>query len=220
MQARQIRKPLDQVLAAIAHLDLEPIKFRLTHEKASHGWTPARADAAERGYRRYLQLLAKYPDVTIAPTADIDEFWHAHILDTRKYAADCEAVFGEFIHHYPYLGLLGEDDMAAQQAAAQALDDLYQKEFGEPVSALHAFCARAAGAFCAREPNAAAFCARQPAEETSFCARQPSREAAFCARRPAQDAAFCAREPQQAAFCARQPEERTAPVPARPAFCA
>ncbi len=35
----------------------------------------------------------------------MDEVWHAHILDTRRYAADCDCVFGEFIHHYPYFGL-------------------------------------------------------------------------------------------------------------------
>ena len=40
-----------------------------------------------------------------------------HILDTRKYAADCEAAFGHFVHHFPYLGLRGEEDTKALEAA-------------------------------------------------------------------------------------------------------
>lgn len=92
-------KPIEDVLAGIDRLDLEPIRRRLTHEHAGKGWSEARAVAAERDYRRYLKLLAKYPEETLAPTPDIDEFWHAHILDTRKYAADCAQAFGEFVHH-------------------------------------------------------------------------------------------------------------------------
>jgi methylmalonyl-CoA mutase len=34
-------------------------------------------------------------------SADVDKVWHAHILFTRKYAADCEALCGRFIHHQP-----------------------------------------------------------------------------------------------------------------------
>ena len=27
--------------------------------------------------------------------------WHAHIIDTEKYAADCQSAFGYFVHHIP-----------------------------------------------------------------------------------------------------------------------
>ena len=208
-------KPIEDVLAAIDRLDLEPIRRRLTHEHAGKGWSEARAVAAERDYRRYLKLLAKYPEETLAPTPDIDEFWHAHILDTRKYAADCAQAFGEFVHHYPYLGLGDETDRAAQQQAADALHALYEREFGEPIRAAaeSSFCARSQPAFCARTPEDA-FCARQAAPQEAFCARRPEQTAAFCARQPQDEAAFCARRPQvQASFCARNPQDEAA-------FCA
>ena len=48
-----------------------------------------------------------YPTKRIVPTLTIDEFWHAHILDTRAYMADCKALFGKYMHHYPYSGLKG-----------------------------------------------------------------------------------------------------------------
>ncbi len=34
---------------------------------------------------------------------DLDQFWHQHILDTPKYAADCNRLFGRMIHHNPHV---------------------------------------------------------------------------------------------------------------------
>jgi hypothetical protein len=31
----------------------------------------------------------------------MDDFWHAHILFTQDYAAMCQAVAGQFLHHRP-----------------------------------------------------------------------------------------------------------------------
>ncbi|WP_443030636.1 glycine-rich domain-containing protein [Sphingomonas sp. RT2P30] len=64
----------------------------------------------ERRYRQFLALQCAYPEIKIVPTTLIDSFWHAHILDTRAYQKDCDYIFGEFLHHYPYFGLNGEDD--------------------------------------------------------------------------------------------------------------
>ncbi len=52
-------------------------------------------------YRAFLSLKATYPELKLAPVTLVDELWHAHILDTRKYARDCERLFGKFIHHMP-----------------------------------------------------------------------------------------------------------------------
>lgn len=35
------------------------------------------------------------------PNKQIDEMWHEHILDTRKYSDDCQTVFGYYLHHTP-----------------------------------------------------------------------------------------------------------------------
>jgi hypothetical protein len=86
----------------------------------------------EVAYKRYLMLHARHPDLTLAPEQDVDRFWHMHILDTRKYAADCEATFGYFLHHFPYLGLRGEEDAKALQAAYLEMQRLSAEEFGEP----------------------------------------------------------------------------------------
>jgi hypothetical protein len=116
---------------AIAELDLEAIKVKLMHAASGEGWTLERANAIEAEYRRFLILMKKYPNEQTAPLVDVDTFWHYHILDTLKYAADCEAVFGYFLHHFPYIGLRGEADAAAHERLGQRMKELYQTTFGE-----------------------------------------------------------------------------------------
>lgn len=204
---------LDHILAGIEGLDLEPIKFKLTCDKDEYRWSREHADRIEVAYKRFLVLMAKYPERSIAPTRDIDTFWHAHILDTRKYAADCQRVFGEFVHHYPYIGLHDdEEDQQAHADAGAAMNELYTAEFGEELPDDAAFCVRGplqaeGSAFCVRKPEqakkTAAFCVRKP--------EQAKKSAAFCVReaQPAEkSAAFCVRKPEQTkstAFCVRQP---------------
>jgi hypothetical protein len=118
-------------MEAIAALDLEPIKVKLMHQESGEGWSLERANAVEFEYRRFLFLMKKYPGEQTAPLVDVDTFWHYHILDTMKYAADCEAVFGYFLHHFPYIGLRGEDDEAAHQRVGRRMQELYEATFGE-----------------------------------------------------------------------------------------
>jgi hypothetical protein len=116
---------------AIAALDLEPIKVKLMHAESGEGWSLQRANAVEFEYRRFLILMKKFPNEQTAPLVDVDTFWHYHILDTMKYAADCDAVFGHFLHHFPYLGLRGEDDEAAHVRVGMRMKELYEETFGE-----------------------------------------------------------------------------------------
>jgi len=120
-----------QDMHAIAALDLEPIKVKLMHEESGEGWTLERANAVEFEYRRFLILMKKFPNEQTAPLVDVDTFWHYHILDTMKYAADCDAVFGHFLHHFPYIGLRGEDDEAAHIRVGLRMKELYEDTFGE-----------------------------------------------------------------------------------------
>jgi hypothetical protein len=116
---------------AIAELDLDPIKVKLMHKESGEAWSLEKANAVEFEYRRFLQLMKMYPGEQTAPLFDVDTFWHYHILDTMKYAADCEQVFGYFLHHFPYIGLRGEDDEAAHHEAGSRMQELYEATFGE-----------------------------------------------------------------------------------------
>ncbi|TFW13473.1 glycine-rich domain-containing protein-like, partial [Massilia arenosa] len=118
--------------ATIAGLDLDPIKVKLMHPQSGEGWSLQKANAVEVEYRRFLYLMKKFPEERTAPLFDVDTFWHYHILDTLKYAADCEAVFGYFLHHFPYIGLRGEEDEQAHVALGDRMKELYESAFGEP----------------------------------------------------------------------------------------
>lgn len=98
----------NQILA----LDLTNIKANLYRRQKGwfmRRWWRKKMNHVELEYKRFLYLLAAYPKAKVVPWGDIkgwcplDEMWHEHILDTRKYAKDCESLFGRFIHHDPNL---------------------------------------------------------------------------------------------------------------------
>ena len=69
----------------------------------------------------------------MVPNGDIDEIWHMHILDTRAYMADCNALFGEYLHHYPYFGMLGEENRQQWLQVQKVSTNLWVQLFGEPL---------------------------------------------------------------------------------------
>ena len=137
MQARLTTKSEQDVIAAIQALDLEPVKLRAMDAELGEGWTREHADSIEVAYKNYLTMLVKYPDHAeeIMLSEDVDEFWHTHILQTRKYAQDCEKVFGNFLHHEPHVGEVTAADLEKRNVLAETTRQLYEREFG---SARHA----------------------------------------------------------------------------------
>ncbi len=163
-------KSVTQSLAAIEALELGPIMLKLMDREDGQGWSRSYAGKMAAAYKRYLTLLVKYPEESIAPTKDVDKFWHAHILDTQKYAADCQEVFGYFLHHFPYFGMRGAEDAAALSAAAENMNDIYQREFGESLPRAGAWCtaAKQASAWCTAAIKATAWCTAA-AKKSAWC---------------------------------------------------
>ena len=58
-------------------------------------------------------------------------FWHCHILDTKKYADDCQHALGFFLHHFPYFGMRGEEDSQNLRRAFEETLTLIEREYGE-----------------------------------------------------------------------------------------
>ncbi|WP_395315919.1 hypothetical protein [Variovorax sp. UC74_104] len=202
------RKTLEQTIAAIEALDLTMIKFKACRKEDGYGWSPGYANQMEVAYKRYLMLHARHPELTLAPEQDVDRFWHMHILDTRKYAADCEATFGYFLHHFPYLGLRGEDDAKALQAAFEEMQRLSAEEFGEPASAPRREATGDAAAWCSLEAAkpAAAWCSLEAGKPSAaWCSAEAVKPtAAWCSLEAAKpSAAWCSLEAAKpaAAWC-------------------
>lgn len=115
-------------------LDLEPIVYKLMHpEPGERALSIAEADQDVTLYRCFLKLCLLYPGATIVPTRRIDHVWHTHMLDTAKYRADCDEVFGHFMDHFPYAGLRGEEDRRAWREAFARTRRLFRKQFGADI---------------------------------------------------------------------------------------
>ena len=122
-------KEVAAALAAVSQIDLTPINKKLQHENPSR-WTDETLFEAETNYRRFLALNLLHPSESLSVNEMLDDYWHQHILDTRKYAADCEKVFGFFLHHYPYFGIEGEEDWAQNLEAFAKTRRLWNEAFG------------------------------------------------------------------------------------------
>jgi hypothetical protein len=209
---------MNDLFKAVMQLDLSPIKVKLMHVESGEGWSLEKADAVEKEYRRFLCLMKLYPTASTAPLVDVDTFWHYHILDTMKYAADCEQAFGYFLHHYPYVGLRGEDDEQVRLDSADRMRTLYEATFGDAYPGSFPEAVEAA-AYCAGPGAKVAYCAGPgaqlvnrtgPAANTAYCAG-PGAAAAYCAgpgtavvsrAGSAANAAYCAGPGAAAAYCA------------------
>jgi hypothetical protein len=122
---------VDGWLRRVDALDFEPIVYKLMHaEQGETALTLAEADRDVALYRCFLKLCVMYPTATIVPTRQIDRVWHTHMLDTAKYRADCDDVFGHFMDHFPYAGLRGESDRRAWRDAFALTRRLFGEHFG------------------------------------------------------------------------------------------
>jgi hypothetical protein len=197
---------LAAMLRAIDELDFERIKAKLMHR---HGGTatPDDINRAEIGYRQFLKLAAKHPDFPVVPSEAVDEFWHMHILDTQRYAADCARIFGYFVHHDPYMGIDGPEDEVRLFEAAERSNALWAQEFGDAAVA-SAYCIRSteaaasSAAYCIRStkaasPSAAAYCIRSTINASS--------SAAYCIHSTKSEASsptYCIRATEEGAIAA------------------
>lgn len=131
---------LDEIRNRIELLDLDPIKIKLMDSEEGESWSRQTADHADLLYRRFLYLNAKYPSRSIVPSKLVDTVWHAHILDTRKYAEDCDHIFGQFLHHFPYFGMRGVEDARNLASAFDESNCLYAEEFNTSPASINSIC--------------------------------------------------------------------------------
>jgi len=83
----------------LPRIDLAPVRMRVAQERSE--LTLEQLDELEHKYLRFLMICKSEPKAKLQPDKDVDQYWHAHILHTRKYAEDCERYFGYFLHHVP-----------------------------------------------------------------------------------------------------------------------
>ncbi|MES2104883.1 MAG: hypothetical protein V4634_12765 [Pseudomonadota bacterium] len=216
MRTNQQLRTIEETVACIQALDLEPIKFKLMAPEGDDKWSQQQADRNELGYRRFLILIAKYPEASFAPSKDVDKFWHGHILDTLKYAEDCQAIFGHFLHHFPYLGLRGEEDAAERLEAAEIMAQLCMKEFGVSGFDDTDFSGGAAetaysGPVTLTTGEQIAYSGAVPSKQVAYSGAVPSMQVAYSGAVPSKQVAYSGAVPsKQVAYSGAVPSMQVA----------
>jgi len=82
----------------IANLDLSRVQTKLV--EAGHSQRAVQKLVSR--YRHFLAECLGSPERVHQPSAEADIVWHLHILDTARYAQDCQRIFGRFLHHDPH----------------------------------------------------------------------------------------------------------------------
>ena len=106
----------------LAKIDLTKV---MQHVADDTGLATADLVRAEDLYRKFLTLIATFPGTSFVPPRLVDHVWHAHITFTRQYMADCELLFGHYLHHSP-----AEADEDMTPMFQNVTIPAYQKEFG------------------------------------------------------------------------------------------
>jgi len=194
----------------ISQLDLECVKKRLMDPESGQGWDQEKADACEVEYKRFLMLAAKFQRAGIVPSVEVDHFWHAHILDTRKYAKDCIGALGFFLHHAPHKGDREAEDVVKLESAFAETKKLYAQLFEGEVGQDAAWC----GVADKKDAQRAAWCGvadKKDAQRAAWCGvadKKDAQRAAWCGvadKKDAQRAAWCGvanvKDVQRAAWC-------------------
>jgi hypothetical protein len=121
---------MEEKLARLKKLDLTKVGRKLMEpEPEGRGWTRQQVEVADKWYRRFWEIIIRFPESPHVPNIPIDLFWHQHILDTRAYRSDCASILGRFLDHHPYFGMNG--DAVQRDAGFVETNVLYRKVFGE-----------------------------------------------------------------------------------------
>lgn len=113
-------------------LDLTNIRTKLADVEEGKGYTTDHLDLMEGEYRKFVAMHLAFPDEDVVPCKIVDEMWHTHILDTIAYRADCDAIFGRYLDHFPYFGMRGDEDAQALNDTYAETLERYRNAFGEP----------------------------------------------------------------------------------------
>ena len=87
-------------------------------------------DASLLRYRKWLALAARSPG-PLAPTKDIDLFWHLHMLAPVAYHRDCMAILGRLLDHDGGFGK-GVGELERLIEVYTATEKLWTEAYGEP----------------------------------------------------------------------------------------
>lgn len=136
------QKNIQNTMDLLNSISFETISFKLEKE---YMWSSEATCRALVLYKQWLALQKYYPNLSFAPSELVDEYWHMHILDTRKYMEDCALIFGEYLHHYPYFGLTEVENQDTLKEGFELTKKLYLHHFNHSNLGMHYYKSAACG---------------------------------------------------------------------------
>lgn len=123
---------MDETLSkTIADLDLKSVRDQLKKKKGFWWNYKNNMETLEKEYKQFLYLVVANQTKLFTPWSEaLDEFWHTHILDTRKYKEDCKKLGVDYIHHNPNLPIRTPE----QKTAFGETKKIYKETFGKKES--------------------------------------------------------------------------------------
>jgi hypothetical protein len=128
-------KVMGSLMSAL-DLDLSVIEKRLIDR---FKWPARKVHWSSLQYKRFLFMIQQLesihqksgalgPKPSLSPSEQIDEFWHMHILDTKKYHEDSIKLFGAYLHHDA-----GNEAAPSQEHVGgfNRFQEMYRQEFQE-----------------------------------------------------------------------------------------
>lgn len=119
-----------------AAVDVAPISVDLMassyrSDDFPQDWPCEQRQRSLRRYVRWLQLKQRHPSRPMAPTRDIDLFWHLHMLSPVAYHRDCMRLFGQVLDHDGGFGK-ADGELDVLKAVFLATGRLWEQTYGEP----------------------------------------------------------------------------------------
>lgn len=107
----------------LAKIDLTRVMEKVGKET---GMNAQEVAVAEDLYRKFLTLKAKNFDLDLVPPVIVDHVWDLHVQFTRQYMADCDLLFGQYLHHTPHV----ESDNFDPAPSFNVTREMFDREFG------------------------------------------------------------------------------------------
>lgn len=119
--------------AAPAAIDISTDLLRASYRSDDFpkDWSDQQRARSLGRYQRWLGLKLANPNARLAPTRDIDLFWHLHMLSPVAYFRDFKRHFGRLIDHD---GGFGKDPSEVEELKQvfEQTARLWEATYGEP----------------------------------------------------------------------------------------
>ncbi len=119
--------------AELPHLSVDLVAASYRSDDFPTDWTAEQREASALRYRQWLHLKQLQPNSRLAPTRDIDFFWHLHMLAPVAYYRDCMRLFGRLMDHDGGFGK-GDGELPELQQVYVETARLWEVVYGQPYS--------------------------------------------------------------------------------------